>query len=352
MVDRRTAATALLAVAAVLALGVSAATLTSTTSTDTASGFGVGPSGDQAGTGPSESSNVGASEDGAESPSFSLCIPLLNTLPARIAVAGLIGGVLLLFYRETGSVLLSTITVGAVSAPFLFFYFALTACNGPGELDVAAGSQQNASGFLPEGGGAAGAAGSGASASTPTVVLAALLLLAAAGAVGLLLYSTSDDDVVAASDEESDQLSETRVAAVGSVAGEAADRLEDDADVGNEVYRAWREMTTHLDVPRPRSSTPAEFAAAAVDAGMAREDVTALTEVFEEVRYGDRAVTADRERRAVDALRNLEETYADESGATADGDDPGSDHGGSRGGDGSGDGGSRGGGRTDGGDRR
>ncbi|MEZ3115924.1 DUF4129 domain-containing protein [Halobaculum sp. MBLA0147] len=335
MVDRRTAATALLAVAAVLALGVSAATLTSTTSTDTASGFGVGPSGDQAGTGPSESSSAGASEDGAESPSFWLCIPLLNTLPARIAVAGLIGGVLLLFYRETGSLFLSTITVASISAPFLFFYFTLTRCSGPTELDLAAGTQQNASGFLPEGGGAAGAAGSGTSASTPTVLLAVLLLLAAAGAVGLLLYSTSDD-VVAADDDESDQLSETRAAAVGSVAGEAADRLEDDADVENEVYRAWREMTTHLDVPRPRSSTPAEFAAAAVDAGMAREDVTALTEVFEEVRYGDRDVTTDRERRAVEALRNLEATYADESGAPEDGADGTSDRDG----------------RTDGGDRR
>ncbi|WP_390215270.1 DUF4129 domain-containing protein [Halobaculum halobium] len=79
----------------------------------------------------------------------------------------------------------------------------------------------------------------------------------------------------------------------------------------NEVYRAWREMTGALAVDNPRSTTPAEFAVAAVDAGMDRDDVDTLTDLFEAVRYGAEPVTPEREREAVDALRRIEETYAD-----------------------------------------
>ncbi len=61
----------------------------------------------------------------------------------------------------------------------------------------------------------------------------------------------------------------------------------------------------------PDAATPTEFAAAAVDAGMAREDVEALTEVFEAVRYGAAEPTAAREREAVEALRRIERAYAD-----------------------------------------
>lgn len=103
-------------------------------------------------------------------------------------------------------------------------------------------------------------------------------------------------------------------ATIGELAGEAADRIEDDTgtSVENEVYRAWREMTDSLDVDRPESSTPAEFATAAVEGGVSRRDVDELTELFEEVRYGGYDPDEDRERRAVDALRRIEEQYTDE----------------------------------------
>jgi hypothetical protein len=45
---------------------------------------------------------------------------------------------------------------------------------------------------------------------------------------------------------------------------------------------------------------------------MQPDDVRELTDLFEEVRYGDREVTAERERRATDALRRIEESYAEE----------------------------------------
>ncbi|MUV61919.1 DUF4129 domain-containing protein, partial [Halobacterium sp. CBA1126] len=112
--------------------------------------------------------------------------------------------------------------------------------------------------------------------------------------------------------EPADGEDEETLDALGSVAGDAADRIAADADVENEVYRAWREMTEHLDVDNPEASTPAEFAAAASDAGMAREHVDELTDLFRSVRYGGAEVTAEREQRAVDALRAVEASYGGE----------------------------------------
>ncbi|APX96476.1 DUF4129 domain-containing protein [Natronorubrum daqingense] len=101
-------------------------------------------------------------------------------------------------------------------------------------------------------------------------------------------------------------------AAVGTAAGVAADRLESADEFDNEVYRAWREMTEFLEVDRPASSTPREFARAATDAGLDRDDVDELTRLFEDVRYGGEATTQTRERRAIEVLRRIEAEYADE----------------------------------------
>jgi hypothetical protein len=68
-------------------------------------------------------------------------------------------------------------------------------------------------------------------------------------------------------------------------------------------------MTRTLRVDRPATSTPAEFADAAVDAGMDPDDVSELTELFEAVRYGAEQPTEDHTRRAKKALRRIERTY-------------------------------------------
>ncbi|GAA0244711.1 hypothetical protein GCM10009000_070570 [Halobacterium noricense] len=141
-------------------------------------------------------------------------------------------------------------------------------------------------------------------------MLFVVLGIALIGALALLVKSSSGNEPETASVEEAP--GEEDVAAVGRAAGDAADRIESDASVENEVYRAWREMTTHLDVSDPKSSTPGEFAAAAVEAGIAREDVTELTNIFEEVRYGGEDATGEREGRAVAALRRIERTYAED----------------------------------------
>lgn len=99
------------------------------------------------------------------------------------------------------------------------------------------------------------------------------------------------------------------LAGVADAAGKAADRIESEAEVDNEVYRAWREMTEYLDVDAPASSTPGEFAEAAIAEGLDPDRVAALTDVFERVRYGD-AEPERYEEDAVSALRAIEEDAA------------------------------------------
>ncbi|EMA41733.1 DUF4129 domain-containing protein [Halobiforma nitratireducens] len=157
----------------------------------------------------------------------------------------------------------------------------------------------------------------------PLLGLLALLLAIVVG--GLLLARGGDDDRSSAADSE--ELPDDRdspsghAAAVGNAAGRAADRLESATDVDNEIYRAWREMTRPLEVNRPDSSTPREFARAAVDAGIDRDHVEELTGLFEDVRYGDADATPEREKRATTVLRRIEDAYAErerDANASAD----------------------------------
>ncbi|TYL36220.1 hypothetical protein CV102_23340 [Natronococcus pandeyae] len=180
----------------------------------------------------------------------------------------------------------------------------------------------NESPGLPGDGGEPGSGDDGS--SMPTSPLLVVLALLAAVFVGGVLLSRdsggtdelSEPNAVAPTAEDAD------AAAVGSAAGRAADRIDEGTAVDNEVYRAWREMTTLLEVERPESSTPREFADAAVDAGLERDHVEELTRLFEDVRYGDVETTAAMEERAVSVLRRIETEYArDESESADTGDD-------------------------------
>jgi hypothetical protein len=112
--------------------------------------------------------------------------------------------------------------------------------------------------------------------------------------------------------EEDDEETDAAVGDVAATAGAAADRIETAADVDNEVFRAWQEMTDHLEIPHPESSTTGEFAQAAIEAGMNRDDVLDLKGLFDEVRYGTADPSTDREERAVAVLRRIEDAYGDE----------------------------------------
>lgn len=312
-VDATTARRLAVALLAVVALAAAAATIDTTVTGGTGGGFGFG-SGGAVGGSPSPAIDAPANERAFAA--GGVCVPFL-TRP--LVVAGLLLAVLVSLYtvyRETDSPGAVAATAVGVGLPLAMLWALLTACQFDLRLALGFGFDGRGGGVpLPAGGeefGFGGTGGGGGTVATPTAIFGAVLVVALVAAVVLFLVSTGD--ALNGDDErdESASASAADVRGVGRAAGEAADRLEDDADVDNEVYRAWIEMTAHLDVDRPASSTPGEFVAAAVDAGMDPADVEELTDLFEAVRYGDESVTEERGERAVSALRRIESAYAGE----------------------------------------
>lgn len=94
--------------------------------------------------------------------------------------------------------------------------------------------------------------------------------------------------------------------------GDPSDGGDGEAALGepspaNEVASAWFEMVAGLGLDRDPARTPRECARRAVDAGLDREAVGALTETFEAVRYGDESPSSERTRRAREAISRLRE---------------------------------------------
>lgn len=150
--------------------------------------------------------------------------------------------------------------------------------------------------------------------NVPTVLLALLALVLVVGVLAVLRMrgSREEPNETAESEPESETDESAAVEAIGQSAGTAADRLDEPTTTPeNAIYRAWYEMIQHLDVASPTTTTPGQFAAAAHDAGMAHDDVAELTAQFETVRYGDAALTDERTDRAANALRRIEDEYAD-----------------------------------------
>ncbi|QCJ47448.1 DUF4129 domain-containing protein [Haloprofundus sp. MHR1] len=312
-----------LAALAVCALALAAATLDSAVVTDDGGSFGLGTS---------DSGSFGGGSDAPEeqqpfvngeseaAPLLSFCVPWLTQWWVAPTIVGAFVAMNAVARYKTGSYLLGLAFTVSFGSLVLIFYVLLTSCATPdSSFGFGGGENSTNSSLFPGSAGSSGLTGTGETLTTPTILLLAILGVVLVGAVLLLFVSTGDDDeVVDGTDDTPDPIPD--VAALGAAAGRAADRIEADADTDNEVYRAWVEMTGLLDVERPQTSTPEEFAVAAEDAGMARGDVRELTELFEYVRYGEGTVTADREERAVSALRRIESAYAD-GAADAEGDE-------------------------------
>ncbi|UPV98993.1 DUF4129 domain-containing protein [Halorussus gelatinilyticus] len=333
--DRDTVRPVVLALLAVVAIGVAAATLNSAVVTDGSGGFGVGQPNSDAGApnGSQPSFELGnQSSSGDVAPPLQLpCYPFLDSWWAiALIVAGFAGGAYVAYRRLGGLGVVAY--AGPVGIPLLFAHAMLTVCSDPAENATSSFFEKGNVSLVPEGGSGAPGGSTGTSVTDPSVLLLAGLGVALLAAVALLFVSSSGEDP-----EEDEEFAEpddgTDVRAVGRAAGEAADRIETTTDVDNEVFRAWREMTDHLDVPNPRSSTPSEFAAAAVEAGMAREDVDRLTTLFEEVRYGGESPTERREEQALDALRRIEREYAGRGASARGGRAAGAESAPDRGGD-------------------
>ncbi len=319
--QRDTAVAIVLALLALLAIGAAGATLENPVAGDGSSGLGGGSGGGIGDDSSGNVSNVSAPSGGGGLGSWTgeiagRCMAILQTLPAKLLIVGFVAAFSGYVWWRTESMWLGVVTAGLYGPIVYVMWFALAGCQTLREAMPASQQATNRT-QTPTGNVSGGSLGSAAETavsqpSTLLLVVLAVLLIAAI----VLLYVASADDVVDAAirddEEEEEEDQQPDIAAVGRVAGEAADRIETGDAFDNEVFRAWAEMTEHLAVQHPESSTPAEFAGAAVDAGMDPDDVRELTDLFEEVRYGNREVTAERERRATDALRRIEESYAEE----------------------------------------
>jgi hypothetical protein len=293
---RDTTRSVVVAALGILAVAFAAATLDSSLVDDTGSGGASGASGDGGG-------GLLPAPQASPEPGGALQIPYLAEFVTLLAavVALVLVAYVLFRWRSAARILLAGVALAALG--YLFAQVLVL----PSRPPQAPAFELGNSSLI--GGGGGGAGDSGGSQSTPPAVLVLVgLALAIAGAVVAAVRTGSDDE----DEDDPGAAAGEDAAAVGRAAGRAADRIEDAGDADNDVYRAWREMTGLLDVADPETSTPGEFAAAAVDAGLEREDVTELTRLFEDVRYGDRAASAAVEERAADVFRRIEAQYAED----------------------------------------
>ena len=226
-----------------------------------------------------------------------ICIEFLRTMPA---ILGIVLGLSTIFYGAYRLFNIATaLLTGVFVVPFVWVgYFLTTNCvtgdeGGPGLFS-------GASVVTNEGGVAAP--------PLPPAVAAGIFGLVMLVGVVLLVTMTDEEETFEPIQEEPDT---PDTAAFSRAAGRAADRIEEgNVPVDNAVYRAWLEMTTLLNLEDAETTAPRDFAREAVKAGLDRDDVEELTELFNEVRYGDESPDV-REDRAIEILRNIERMYED-----------------------------------------
>lgn len=308
------------AVVCVLALALAAGTFDSATEAGGGGGVGfggsdgVGGSDDGVGVGDRERSPDPGLLGGDRSSGGGACTED-GTAASAFGVVSVVGlGVLGYVVARRHDRMAALSLVGAALPFVLVVFLLLTPCDA-GQVDLTnplAGQPPTGGGDSPgsgSGGGVGGGSDTGTAVRPPTALYGAVAL-GLVLVVGALLRGRESAPATRDAGEEADDPS-AEALAVGRAAGRAAEQIESGTDAENDVYRAWAEMTDSLSVDRPASSTPAEFASAAVEAGLDREDVEELTVLFEAVRYGGRAVTDERERRAVAALRRIQQRHGE-----------------------------------------
>ncbi len=296
-VDRRTLTVLAVVALGVVALGLSAATLT------TPEGSGQSPESRD----PPPETRPEA--DGSNLPVPDLLWTLLLVVGGLALLASLVYVAVYDRRRLAGFLgILVVILVIGLLAQSLGFQPAdpnVTGSGSPG-----GGSSPSEAGESERGAGG----GSGQTDDSTAVAVPALLLGVAFLVLLLVSYLLVDRTVTGPGPTGTSETESEEPAALGEIAGRAADRIEAEGDqtaADNEVYRAWQEMTARLDIEGGETTTPREFETRATDAGMAADDVRELRRLFEEVRYGGASPTDDREQRAVTVLRRVESRYGE-----------------------------------------
>lgn len=287
---------ALIAVLAIFAVAVAATTIESMVIPESS-----GPQGPDG--------NVGGGDGGlapppqnVTSPGESLQIPFLTEILTILGVLVALAVLVYLYkYWRTAFTALIGIAIVIVVLYVIFRIFGF-----PGEPALPPNMEPGNWSLIGDSGG-------GSEATEQPSLLSLLIILALLatlfGTIIAYLKSSSTDDETSPDDSQQQDID---TAAVGEAAGRAADRLEQETDIDNEVYRAWGEMTELLDMPNPETSTPGDFATVAVEAGMGEDDVRELTRLFEDVRYGNVEPSAEREERAIEIFRRIEARYAED----------------------------------------
>jgi len=303
VVDRSKLPSIVLIVVAILALSATAATIDNTVGGPAGSGItvqpneggGSGPSVDPGDSGPGEQGDIETQGDTVD---FQVCIEFLTQPTAVLGILGFMG---VFFYgiqrRWNGA---TAMLVGTGVVPVVMgSYFFLTNCQ------TGTSSGGGGSGIpSPDPG-----AGLSAPNVPPTVLGVALVGVLGLAAVMLYAVTGDDEEFEPLDDEEAE--SGPDEADFAEAAGRAADRIEEaNVEVDNAVFRAWYEMTQLLDIPDPETSSPLDFAEAAIEFGLDEDDVTELTDLFNEVRYGHMDAES-REERALEILRHIESEYDD-----------------------------------------
>jgi transglutaminase-like putative cysteine protease len=109
------------------------------------------------------------------------------------------------------------------------------------------------------------------------------------------------------------RLPDVRAWAAGVVraarAAAAAGRNGGDDSAGGRLQSLWRQFVAVVGVDRWRTKTPGEVARTAVDRGLPRQPVYALTDAFRDAAYGDRDTDSrlERAQSALDVLRSDDE---------------------------------------------
>lgn len=295
--ERRRLTAAAVALLSAVVVGIAAATLGQTTSRSGGAGAGNGT------TGIIPARSTPTAQEVSPAPEIGWFVTAVLVVVAVLFLVGVV-----LYPRRTlkGTALAGLITAFVFGLGWLLSELA----NGTMDRRESNGRPQTRT---PDGV-APGLGGSGeASGSVPDPGILGILVV---GLVGLGILGVLARQARSADESGPRDTDGAALAAIGRTAGRAADRIADaDATVDNEIYRAWKEMTAHLDLDEPAARTPEEFRIAALDAGMAASDVDALTDLFRAVRYGGVRPTEEREATAADALRRIEERYAVEEGS-------------------------------------
>jgi len=304
-IGRDSALAAAVILVAIIAIALSAATIASVEGGEIGFGGNDGPSTSEGGVdGPdldrSNSSGGGEIEEGGQILDLQVCIHPLQTTAGILGVfLGLVAILGLIYYRYNAS---TTLLSGTALLPPVFGgYFFATNCPGGGSSD-------NLLGFSPSPSPGGGSGVQELPIPSEAIVVG-LVVLTGIAAVMVFTSTRGDEkfEMVAEDDEP-----EADAADFADAAGRAADRIEDaNVPVDNAVYRAWVEMTRLLNMSNPKTSTPKDFAEKAIGFGLNGEDVSELTQLFVEVRYGGESPEG-KEDRAIKILRNFEAEYSDE----------------------------------------